>query len=180
MIVSSVAPPTNRSRCERTVTRAFTFTPMPSCATPSIVRASHVWARGIDDLRIDARSDRLENGLAGALRRQIDGAGPIEIERDPGFVRGDQGQNHVIDVAAREVVRLEWIARDVDARFYRGDAVIDDEADRHLAQAHPNHFAEADWRVGNARAQPEPEEIKKNNTKDEREDREHRDPDEVK
>src|SRR4029453_13256650 len=37
MIVSSVAPPTNRSRCERTVTRAFTFTPMPSCATPSIV-----------------------------------------------------------------------------------------------------------------------------------------------
>ena len=37
MIVSSVAPPTNRSRCERTVTRALTFTPMPSCATPSIV-----------------------------------------------------------------------------------------------------------------------------------------------
>src|SRR6266513_1747274 len=37
MIVSSVAPPTNRSRCERTVTRALTFTPIPSCATPSIV-----------------------------------------------------------------------------------------------------------------------------------------------
>src|SRR5918912_932063 len=37
MIVSSVAPPTKRSRCERTVTRAFTFTPMPSLATPSMV-----------------------------------------------------------------------------------------------------------------------------------------------
>ncbi len=37
IIVSSVAPPTNRSRCERTVTRALTFTPIPSFATPSIV-----------------------------------------------------------------------------------------------------------------------------------------------
>ncbi len=37
MIVSSVAPPTNRSRCERTVTRAFTFAPIPSLATPSMV-----------------------------------------------------------------------------------------------------------------------------------------------
>src|SRR5216110_543258 len=37
MIVSSVAPPTKRSRCERTVTRAFTLAPMPSLATPSMV-----------------------------------------------------------------------------------------------------------------------------------------------
>ena len=37
MMVSSVAPPTKRSRFVRTVTRAFTFTAMPSLATASIV-----------------------------------------------------------------------------------------------------------------------------------------------
>ena len=98
----------------------------------------------------------------------------------PGFVGRDEGEDDVADVAAREIVRLEWIARNVDAGFHRGDAVIDDQADRHLAQAHPDHFADADRRVGDPGAKPESEEIKKNNTKDERKDREHRDPDEVK
>ena len=37
MIVSSLAPPTKRSRWVRTVTRALTFTWMPSFATPSMV-----------------------------------------------------------------------------------------------------------------------------------------------
>ena len=37
MIVFSFAPPTKRSRFVRTVTRALTFTWMPSLATPSIV-----------------------------------------------------------------------------------------------------------------------------------------------
>ena len=37
MMVSSVAPPTKRSRLVRTVTRALAFTTMPSLATPSMV-----------------------------------------------------------------------------------------------------------------------------------------------
>ena len=37
MIVSSVAPPTNRSKFERTVTRALALIMMPSFDTPSIV-----------------------------------------------------------------------------------------------------------------------------------------------
>ena len=37
MIVSSVAPPTKRSRFVRTVTRALTFTPIPSFATAVIL-----------------------------------------------------------------------------------------------------------------------------------------------
>ena len=41
----------------------------------------------------------------------------------------------MIDVAAREVMRFEWIAGNIDARFYGCDSVIDDHADRHFAQA---------------------------------------------
>ena len=46
MIVSSVAPPTKRSRFVRTVTRAFTFTPMPSFATASIVLSAGLRGSG--------------------------------------------------------------------------------------------------------------------------------------
>ena len=44
----------------------------------------------VDHFRIDAGADRFENGFAGSLGRQIDGAGAIEIEGDAGFIRRDQ------------------------------------------------------------------------------------------
>ena len=51
-------------------------------------------------------------------------------------------------------MRFERIARDIDAGFHRGDPVIDDQADRHFAQTHPDHFADSDRRVRDPGAKP--------------------------
>ena len=60
----------------------------------------------------------------------------------------------MVHIAAREIMRFERVARDVDAGFHGGDAVIHNQADGNFAQAHPDHFANANGRVGDARAQP--------------------------
>ena len=134
----------------------------------------------IDDFRIDAGADGFEDGLAGAFGREIDGAGAIEIERDAGFVRRDEREDDVVDVAAGEIMGLERIARDIDAGFDRGDAVIDDHADRHFAQTHPEHFEQPHRRVREPRAEPEIEEPENDNENDEREERDERHEDKIK
>ena len=125
----------------------------------------------VDHFRVDAGADRFEDGLAGAFRREIDRAGAVEIERDAGFVRGDEGEDDMVDIAAREIMGFERIARDVDAGFDRGDAVIDDHTDRHFAQTHPEHFEQSDRRVRESRAEPKIEESENDNAKDEGEER---------
>ena len=79
---------------------------------PSHRRVGHV-----DHFRIDAGAHRFEHGFARAFGGEIDRAGAVEIERDAGFVRRDQGENDLVDIAAREIMRFERIARDVDARL---------------------------------------------------------------
>ena len=74
---------------------------------------------------------------------------------------------------------FQRIAWNVDARFYRGDAVIDDHSHRHLPQPHPDHFTETHWRVRNPGANPEPEEIEENDAQDKREEGEHADADKI-
>src|SRR5471030_2228841 len=86
----------------------------------------------------------------------------------------------MIDVTAREVMRFEWIAWDIDAGFDRGNAVIDDHSDRHFAQPHPDHFSERDRSICDPRANPEPEEIEKDDAKNESDDRDDRDADKIK
>ena len=90
---------------------------MPSLATPSIVLPSHRGARHIDDFRIDAGADGFEHGLAGAFGGEIDRTGAVEIERDASFVRRDEREDDVADIAAREIMRFERIARDIDDRL---------------------------------------------------------------
>jgi len=80
MIVSSVAPPTKRSRCERTVTRAFTFAPIPSFRDTVDGHAAHRRVGHVDDLRINAGADSFQYRLARPLGSKIDGAGTVEIE----------------------------------------------------------------------------------------------------
>ena len=127
---------------------------MPSLATPSMVTLAAAGVRDVDDFGIDARAHGFEHGLAGAFGREVDGAGAVEVERDAGFVRGDEGEDDLVHVAAGEVVRLERIGRHIEAGFHRGDAAIDDEAHRHAAQAHGDHFYEADRGVRDPGAEP--------------------------
>src|SRR5436190_949409 len=108
MMVSSVAPPTNRSRCERTVTRAFTLAPM----------------------------------------------------------RTKQASQDPRTVAARQTMRFDRIARNVNTDLHHGDAIIDDASNGHLPQPHAHHFSQADRRVRDPGATPEREEIKKDDAQD--------------
>ena len=63
--------------------------------------------------------------------------------------------------------------------FHGGDAIIDDQSDRHFAQTHADHLADADRRVGDACAQPESEKVEEHDREDEGDDREHGNADEV-
>ena len=143
-------------------------------------RAAHRWIGHVDHFGINARAHRFEHGLARAFGGEIDGAGAIEIERDAGFVGRDQSEDNLPDIAAREVVGLERIARNLDASFHRGDAVIDNHSHGNFTQAHPDHFSERDRRVRDPGADPKPEEIEKDDAEDEREEREDRDADKIK
>src|SRR5205823_5013898 len=91
----------------------------------------------------------------------------IEIETDSSLVRRDQRQDHLADVAAGEIMRLQWVACDIDSRFHRSDAVVHDQTHWDFAQTHSNHFADADRRTGNACPQPSSEKFKENNDENE-------------
>src|SRR5205823_8501592 len=52
-------------------------------------RATHVWTRRVDHFRINARAHSFQDRLTGALRREIDGASTVEIERNACFVSGN-------------------------------------------------------------------------------------------
>ena len=139
----------------------------------------HRGAGDVDDFRIETGADGFEDGLAGSFGREVDGAGAIEVERDAGLVRRDESEDNVADIAACEVVRLQRVARDIDPGFDRGDAIIDDHANRHLAEPHGDHLSEADRRIGDPGAKPEAEEIKDHDRDDEGDDAQHGDAEEV-
>ena len=109
MIVSSVAPPTKRSRFVRTVTRALTLTPMPSLATPSmVVLPADCWRFG-QSMTLGLMLVRTASStvLPVPFGGEVDGAGAVEVERDAGLVRGDERQDDMAHVAAGEVMRLQ-------------------------------------------------------------------------
>ncbi len=86
----------------------------------------------------------------------------------------------MIDVTTREVMRFERIARDIDAGFDCGDAVIDNHSYRHFAQTHSEHFYESYRSVRHARSEPKSEESENENAENEREQRDDRDANKIK
>ena len=83
-------------------------------------------------------------------------------------------------VAARKVMRFQWIAPNIDAGFHRSNTIVHDQTDRHFAQPHPDHFTETHRRVCDPCPEPETEKVKKNNCQHECEDRQHCDADKIK
>jgi hypothetical protein len=113
----------------------------------------------VDDFRVDTRLNGLDHALVGAFRREIDGAGTIEIQSNSGLVRGDECKNDLIDLSACEKVRLQRIGFNLDARLHRGNAAVNDEPDGHAAQPHRHHGDKADRGIGDSRTNPDPEEV---------------------
>ena len=82
----------------------------------------------IDHFGIDAGAHRFEHSFAGALGREVDGAGAIEIERDAGLVRRDQREDHLAHISPRQVMRFQWIAGNFDSGFYCSDSIVDNHS----------------------------------------------------
>src|SRR4051794_16303566 len=76
-------------------------------------------------------------------------------------------------------MRLQRIAGDIEAGFHGRDAAIDNQADRHLAEAHAEHFEKAHRSVGQSRSQPEIKEAENDETKNECDERDDADAHEV-
>src|SRR5690349_16794719 len=83
-------------------------------------------------------------------------------------------------VAARKVMRLQWIAPNIDAGFHRSDAVVHNQAHRYFAQPHPDHLAKTHRLVSNSRPEPETEKVKKYDREHQGEDRQYRDANQIK
>src|SRR6266513_5746397 len=83
-------------------------------------------------------------------------------------------------VTARQVVRFQWIAPNIQTGFHRGDAIIHNQTDWHFAQPHPDHFAQTNRRICDPRPEPKAEKVEKNNREHEGEQRQNREADKIK
>ncbi len=121
--------------------------------------AAHFGMWAVDDFGVDAGADSFDNGFAGAFDGEVDGAGAIEVEGDASFVRSDEGEHDLGDVATGEVVGFELVGEDGDAGFGSGDAGIDEEGVGYAAQPHGDEGGEANGAVGDTGAEPDVKEF---------------------
>jgi len=77
---------------------------------------------------MDGAFEHLEQGLSRKLGGEVDGAGAIEIERDAGLVRRDQREDYLAHISPRQVMRFQWIAGNLDSRFYGSDSIVDNHS----------------------------------------------------
>ncbi len=64
-------------------------------------------------------------------------------------------------------MRFQRIARNINAGFHRGNAVINDHPHRHLTQPHSHHLADAHRRAGDSCPEPGSEKFQKNQDENE-------------
>jgi hypothetical protein len=162
MMVSSVAPPTKRSRLERTVTRADGDTVLGDAVDGALAGGG---PRAVDDARIHAGADGVKDGLAGAGGGEVDGAATVEVELDPGLVRGDEGADHLVHVTPREKVRFQLGRGYLNPCADGGDAGVDDEGIRDAPQTHSNQGGDTDGRPGSESPEPEAKEVQEDDSK---------------
>lgn len=135
-----------------------------------LAAAAHFRVRAVDDFGVNAGADSFDDGFAGAFDGEVDGASAVEIQRDAGFVCGDEGKDNLGDVATSKVVGLKGIGENGDAGFGRSDAGVHDEGIRHAAQPHGDEGGDADRGVGDAGSEPDVEEFANDEQQDECED----------
>src|SRR5207247_1130006 len=107
--------------------------------------------RTINDFRVDRRFHRFEDGLAGLLSGEVNGASAVELEVDSGLAGHDQRANDHFDVAAGEEMGVELIDADVQAGLDRIDAAVHDQSDGNLAQPEREQLGVADAGAGHQR-----------------------------
>ena len=112
-------------------------------------------ARAVDDLRVDAGPDRVENIAPG----EIDCRGAVKGERDVGAVGRDQGAHCSGYVSAGENMGLELSDGDGNTRLVGHHQDIDDQPRVELSQEHPDKFNHPYGAAGGPGLQPEGAEL---------------------
>ena len=96
--------------------------------------------RRVDDLGVH----RHLHGLEHVAARQVDGRSHLEIEHDIGFLCRYQGMHHAGDIAARKVMRLEFVGVEFQPGLRALDHRRNDRRGRHLAPAHQDQLQQTD------------------------------------
>ena len=132
-----------------------------------LAATAHLRVGAVDDFGVDAGADGFDDGFAGAFDGEVDGASAVEIQRDAGFVCGDEGKDDLGDVATSEVMGLKGIGENRNAGLGRSDAGVHDQGIRHAAQPHGDEGGDADRGVGDACSEPDIEEFADDEQQDE-------------
>ena len=170
MMVSSVAPPTKRSRLVRTVTRALALMTMPSLATASMVVLPEVGAGQSMTLGLTEVLTASSTVLPVPLVARSMAQARSKSRWMPALRAAMSASDHHLDVAAGQEVRGEIVDGDVQAGLHGGDAGVDDHADRHAAQAQGDQFGEGDLRARGQGAQPDEKEVEDDEPEDQEQD----------
>ena len=97
--------------------------------------------RRVDDLRVYGHLHSLED----VASRQVDSRSHLEGKVDVCFRGGDQRVDDLLDVSARQVVRLQFVAGEgLQARLVRLDHRLGNHVGGHLTDTHQEQLQERD------------------------------------
>jgi len=134
--------------------------------------ARDVVFRGTDSGEVEAR-DGLVHFERSLSIDEITTSGPTHV------AALDQGTVRTFTITPEEV-GFERVTPNFEPRFYGSDSIVNNVSYRNLPQPHTDHLAQTYRCVCDTGSDPEPEEIKKNDTNDECEDGDNCDRDQIK
>ena len=106
--------------------------------------------RRLDDPWSDRRLERFEH----VTPRQVDGRRPLPLQRNLRTLGRDHGQRHLLDAAARQIVRLHLVDGQRQAGLACAHEVRHDDARLNPHQPHADERDDREWDSGRDRADP--------------------------
>ena len=108
--------------------------------------------RRLDNLGVDAHLDGLQHVAA----RQVNGARLLKLQRDIRALRGNQGVDDAVHVAAGQVMGLHFVQRHVQARLGGLNERVDQPSGHNPANPHANQRGNAHLHARRPGGNPEP------------------------
>jgi hypothetical protein len=109
--------------------------------------------RRLDDLGVHRGLQRFEHVAA----REVDRRRALPLQRNLRALRRDHRQRHLVDVAARQDVRLQLIDGERQPGLARAHQVRDEQSGRHADDPHADERADRERHTGRHRANPQTE-----------------------
>src|SRR5204863_8584904 len=106
----------------------------------------------IDDSWVNGCPDSFNDGFAGALGGEVNGAGPIKDQIDAGLSGGNEGEHYHRHVAPGQKMRRKIVNANIQTRSNSSDAVVYDQGRRNSPQSQSNQLDESNFGSGSQRA----------------------------